>query len=374
MQLLAIMLFTLSSLFSGNDGASIVFAGDAMQHKAQIDAAAKGGGVYDYSGCFDAIAPYVDAADYAVVNLETPLGGAPYTGYPCFSAPDSYADALVDAGFDLMLTANNHTLDKRDKGMVRTLDRLDEICVDHIGTYRDHQERDSVIPFLRDINGFRVAFLNYTYGTNGIELRTPAVVDYIDRELIKKDIAKARELGAEIVTVCIHWGVEYDLLPSQSQKRLADFIVQSGADIIMGGHPHVIQPMEMRRGDDDRNVLVVYSLGNFISNMKTRDTRGGAIVKVDLSRDAEGKAVVKDAVYRLVFTVPPVAGGNFRLVPAERCDAPAWSANCKAFERSAEAVFNKHNIGVARDTADIPAKKMNQLEIFLYKTFGALQK
>lgn len=120
MQLLAIMLFTLSSLFSGNDGASIVFAYDAMQHKAQIDAAAKGGGVYDYSGCFDAIAPYVDAADYAVVNLETPLGGAPYTGYPCFSAPDSYADALVDAGFDLMLTANNHTLDKRDKGMVRT--------------------------------------------------------------------------------------------------------------------------------------------------------------------------------------------------------------------------------------------------------------
>lgn len=369
-QMLAIMLFTLSSLFGHGDGASIVFAGDAMQHKAQIDAAKKSGGVYDYSGCFDAVAPYVDAADYAVVNLETPLGGAPYTGYPCFSAPDSYLDALADAGFDLMLTANNHTLDKRDKGLVRTLDRLDAAGVNHVGTYRNREERDSVLPLLRDINGFKVAFLNYTYGTNGIELRTPAVVDYIDRKLIKDDIARARERGAEIVTVCIHWGVEYELLPSRQQKELADFIVQSGADIVMGGHPHVIQPMEMRKNADGRNVLVVYSLGNFISNMKTRDTRGGAMVKVDLSRDEDGAAVVKSADYRLVFTVPPLGGGNFRLLPVEKCESP----NCKAFEKSAMAVFDRHNVGVSRDTAAFMDKKMTPVEIFLFKTFGSLQK
>lgn len=374
MQFFAIMLFTLSSLFSGNDGASIVFAGDAMQHQAQIDAAKKGAGVYDYSGCFDAIAPYVDAADYAVVNLETPLGGAPYTGYPCFSAPDSYLDALTDAGFDLMLTANNHTLDKRDKGLVRTLDRLDAAGVDHIGTYRNSEERDSVLPLLRDINGFNVAFLNYTYGTNGISLRTTAVVDYIDRELIKSDIAKARSHGAEIVTVCIHWGIEYELLPSRQQKQLADFLVDSGADLVIGGHPHVVQPMEMRHNADGKNVLVVYSLGNFISNMKTRDTRGGAMLKVELTRDADGIAAIDTATYRLVFTVAPVKDSNFRLVPAEKCDVATWEPQCKAFEQSAEKLFDKHNIGVPRDTTLIPSEKISPIEIFLHKTFGTLQK
>lgn len=374
MQFFAIMLFTLSSLFSGNDGASIVFAGDAMQHQAQIDAAKKGAGVYDYSGCFDAIAPYVDAADYAVVNLETPLGGAPYTGYPCFSAPDSYLDALTDAGFDLMLTANNHTLDKRDKGLVRTLDRLDAAGVDHIGTYRNSEERDSVLPLLRDINGFNVAFLNYTYGTNGISLRTAAVVDYIDRELIKSDIAKARSHGAEIVAVCIHWGIEYELLPSRQQKQLADFLVDSGADLVIGGHPHVVQPMEMRRNADGKKVLVVYSLGNFISNMKTRDTRGGAMLKVGLTRDADGIAAVDTATYRLVFAVPPVKGSNFRLVPAEKCDVAIWKPHCKAFEQAAENLFDKHNVGVSRDTTLIPSEKMSPIEIFLHKTFGTLQK
>lgn len=374
MQLFAIMLFTLSSLFSCSDGASIVFAGDAMQHQAQIDAAKRAGdGVYDYSECFEGVTPYIDAADYAVVNLETPLGGAPYTGYPCFSAPDSYLDALKDAGFDLMLTANNHTLDKRDKGLVRTLDRLDEANVDHIGTYRNRAERDSVIPLIRDINGFKVAFLNYTYGTNGIELRSPAVVDYIDRNLMKSDIERARRLGAEIVTVCIHWGIEYDLLPSKQQKALADFLSEADADIIMGGHPHVIQPMEMRHNADGRKVLVVYSLGNFISNMKTRDTRGGAMIKVDLARDPDGKASVAAASYRLIFTIPPTGGKNFRLVPVEKCDESAWNAHCKAFEQSVESIFNRHNIGVTRDTTEISTKKITPIEIFFHKTFGTLK-
>ncbi len=371
---LAVILFSLSSLWCGNE-AEILFAGDAMQHKAQIDAAARGRGVYDYSGCFDAVAPYIDAADYAVINLETPLGGEPYTGYPCFSAPDAYLDALSDAGFDLMLTANNHTLDKRDRGLLRTLDRLDDAGVAHIGTYRNREERDSVHPLLRDVNGFRLAFLNYTYGTNGITLRSEAVVDYIDRGIIKSDIEKARAAGAEIVAVCIHWGIEYDLLPSASQKSLADYIVSCGADLIIGGHPHVIQPMEMRKSADGRNVLVVYSLGNFISNMKTRDTRGGALVKVKLDRDALGKAYVANAAYRLVFTVPPVSSGkNFKLVPVENCNSKAWSSHCKAFVQSAETVFSRHNKDVPRDTTPVPSRKMTPVEIFFYKTFGALQK
>ena len=158
MTLLHLLLLSFVSMLFGSEKADIVFAGDAMQHKAQIDAASRGGGVYDYSDCFKALSPYISDADYAVVNLETPLGGEPYSGYPCFSAPDSYLDALTDAGFDMMLTANNHTLDKRDRGLVRTLDKLDERNVTHLGTYRNAAERDSVLPMIVDIAGFKVGF------------------------------------------------------------------------------------------------------------------------------------------------------------------------------------------------------------------------
>ena len=307
MTLLHLLLLSFVSMLFGSEKADIVFAGDAMQHKAQIDAASRGGGVYDYSDCFKALSPYISDADYAVVNLETPLGGEPYSGYPCFSAPDSYLDALTDAGFDMMLTANNHTLDKRDRGLVRTLDKLDERNVTHLGTYRNAAERDSVLPMIVDIAGFKVGFLNYTYGTNGITLSSDAVVDYIDRDKMGRELARSRSCGAELVAVCVHWGLEYQLLPSPAQRQLADFLVEQGVDMIIGGHPHVIQPMEMRRRADGSNVVVVYSLGNFISNMKTVDTRGGAMVKVNLERDAECRAPVASAGYRMVFTVSPAA-------------------------------------------------------------------
>lgn len=369
-----IILFTLGSLFADGPGADIVFAGDAMQHQAQIDAARRDDGMHDYSQCFSAVEAYIDAADYAVVNLETTIAGKPYTGYPCFSAPDSYLDALVDAGFDMMLTANNHTLDKRDKGLLRTIDCLDDRRVDHIGTYRNQQERDSVVPFVKVINGFRVAFLNYTYGTNGIKLTTPATVDYIDRTLMRGDISAARSAGAELIAVCIHWGNEYELLPASSQRALADFLIDEGVDIIIGSHPHVIQPMEMRYNAQGRKVLLVYSLGNFISNMKTRDTRGGAMVKVSLKRDADGRAVVDKADYRLVFTVPPSDGGNFRLVPVEKYYDATWKSQCKAFEASAENIFIHHNVDVLRDTTSFPDKKMSPIDRFFLKTFGGLQK
>lgn len=375
MTLLHLLLLSFVSMLFGSEKADIVFAGDAMQHKAQIDAASRGGGVYDYSDCFKALSPYISDADYAVVNLETPLGGEPYSGYPCFSAPDSYLDALTDAGFDMMLTANNHTLDKRDRGLVRTLDKLDERNVTHLGTYRNAAERDSVLPMIVDIAGFKVGFLNYTYGTNGITLSSDAVVDYIDRDKMARDIARTRSCGAELVAVCVHWGLEYQLLPSPAQRQLADFLVEQGVDMIIGGHPHVIQPMEMRRRADGSNVVVVYSLGNFISNMKTVDTRGGAMVKVNLERDDEGRAHVASADYRLVFTVPPsTVSGNFRLVPAEICTKGDVGAKCKAFTQSAERIFNKHNIGIGRDTVAIRQQKMTPLEKFLRKTFGVLQK
>ena len=169
--LLVSLVISLSSLIFGGDEVEIVFAGDAMQHEAQNKAAKQADGTYSFDECFASIAPYVQAADYAIVNLETPLGGAPYSGYPMFCAPDSYSMALKNAGFDLMLTANNHALDKRDKGAKRTLDVLDEQGLAHVGTYRNKADREKSLPLIKDINGFKIGFLNYTYGTNGIKVQ-----------------------------------------------------------------------------------------------------------------------------------------------------------------------------------------------------------
>lgn len=339
--------------------AEIVFAGDAMQHKAQIEAAYVANNTYDYSNCFSEIAPYITDCDYAVVNLETPLGGKPYTGYPCFSAPDSYLSALKESGFDLMLAANNHTLDRRDKGLLRTINQFESQSAEYIGIYRNYEHRSSHLPLIKQINGIKIGFLNYTYGTNGIAIQGDVIVDYIDQELIKADVQQARRTGAELIAVCIHWGDEYRLLPNKTQQSLAEFLCDIGVDMIIGGHPHVIQPMELRYNiKHNKNILLVYSLGNFISNMKTRDTRGGAVVKAYLSRNAHGIAQVDSARYRLFFTVPPTKNNsNFHLVPAEKYNSGEWSIQCKSFRQSAEAIFKKHNRNISCDTTTIKQKK-----------------
>ncbi|MDE6369908.1 MAG: CapA family protein, partial [Duncaniella sp.] len=155
------LLTLLCSLVCSTDSAELVFAGDAMQHQRQIDAARQSDGSLDYGAYFTSLTPYISSADYAVVNLEAPLGGAPYSGYPMFCAHDNYVTALTDAGFDLILSANNHILDRRDRGLVRTIDTFERLGVPWLGIYRDADHRRSVLPFIRDINGFRIAFLNY---------------------------------------------------------------------------------------------------------------------------------------------------------------------------------------------------------------------
>ena len=335
--------------------AELLFVGDAMQHQAQLDKAKElGAGEYDYSDCFTLIAPEIRKADYAVCNLEVPLGGpGTYSGYPCFSAPDSFAESMIDAGFDMMLTSNNHCLDRRDSGARRTLSALDSLNIDHIGTYRNAGERDSLVPFIKDINGFKIAFLNYTYGTNGIEPTDGVEVSLIDKDKIRSEIDKARAKGAEIVVVAMHWGIEYVLLENKVQQNLADFLINSGADIIIGGHPHVIQPMKVVHNDsENKDVLVVYSLGNFISNMKTADTRGGAMVWVTLTRDETGRAIFDHADYDILFAAKPESGHNYRVIPSWKEDSipAAQKYHWDIFQRGALKVFDKYNTGVPRRT------------------------
>ncbi|MDE6718073.1 MAG: CapA family protein [Muribaculaceae bacterium] len=334
---------------------TLLFAGDAMQHQAQLDQARIRGGAkgYDYSQCFDLIAPTVKEADYAVVNLEVPLGGGPvYRGYPCFSAPDSFAEALRDAGFDLFLTSNNHCLDSGMKAARRTLTALDSIGVDHIGTYNDSVSRERLTPFIRDIKGFRIAFLNYTYGTNGIEPRDGMEVAMIDRPRMAREIEAAKRAGAEIVVVTVHWGVEYVLTQNSNQESLAQFLLNQGTDLVIGSHPHVIQPMQVVENDSTgKKSLVVYSLGNFISNMKTADTRGGALVRVVIERGDDGKARFREADYDTFLSAKPTGKhDNYRVIPSWMTDSiPAgqrehWSI----FNRGAERIFNQYNKNVPR--------------------------
>ncbi|MBD5371661.1 MAG: CapA family protein [Bacteroides sp.] len=362
MTTLGILLFSLLNFILSIDsvgrrpGVDMLFVGDAMQHQAQLDQAlSEGGGRrYDYSGCFTHIAPDIIKADYAVCNLEVPLGGGPrYSGYPCFSAPDSYAEALRDAGFDMFLTSNNHCLDSGDKAARRTLTALDRLGVDHIGTYRDAAQRDSLVPFVKDIKGIRFGFLNYTYGTNGISPREGMEVAMIDRPKMAEEIRKTREAGAEVICVTVHWGIEYVLRENASQRELADFLVDQGVDMIIGGHPHVIQPMQIRHNPTTgKDVLIVYSLGNFISNMKTTDTRGGALVEVRIERDDDGTPRIRNACYDLLYSAKPTGrGSNFCVYPSSKASLiPSGELrHWQMFESSARRIFDSHNV-------DVPAK------------------
>lgn len=344
-----VLLFALLSMLFPQEEATIVFAGDAMQHKSQLENASRGGGVYDYSETFAEIAPWVQSADYAVVNLETTLGDHNFSGFPMFCTPDSYASALKDAGFDLFLNANNHTLDRRDNGLRRTVRVLDSLGVAHTGTYTDAAARNASVPLVRDINGFKVAFLNYTYGTNGIDIQGNVVVDYIDRKKMSADIKSARSAGAELVVVLPHWGIEYELTERAPQRELAKFMLDNGADAVIGGHPHVIQPMH-RTGDG----AVVYSMGNFVSGMRTTDTRGGAMVSMHIKRDKAGKAVIDGMKYRLVFTIPGQPGRRSdRLIFVDpdtdiAASAGGMSGQCRAFVANATRTFDRHNTNVSR--------------------------
>lgn len=324
-QLLSILLFSFLRLAGvGDEEVTLVFVGDAMQHKPQIVAATHDDGTLDYSQCFTMIEDDIAAADYAVANLEVPLGGRPYSGYPMFSAPDEFARQLGASGFDLLLTANNHCLDRGSKGLKRTVRVLEDMKMSSIGTYASREQRDSVVPFIADVKGVGVAFLNYTYGTNGIPVRDGAVVDMIDRDAMRRDIEKARSEGAKVVCVCLHWGEEYKRIPGKAQTELVDFLVDEGADVIIGSHPHVVQPFEMRYSRrHGKDVAVAYSLGNFISNQNDIDSRGGAMAVVKV-RLLGGKVNGVELGYKLLFCQKPLPGkrgDNYKLVPVEFRDS-----------------------------------------------------
>lgn len=340
----------LASWLFAQEKLTLLFAGDLMQHQAQIDAAHTDSG-YTYEACFRYVKDEITRADIAIGNLEVTLGGRPYTGYPAFSAPDEYLYALKEAGFDVLLTANNHCLDRGRYGLERTLRMLDSVHVAHVGTYVDERQRESQYPLRLEKNGFVIALLNYTYGTNGISVQHPNVVNYINREQMCIDILKARRMNPDAIIACIHWGIEYRLLPEKEQTELADWLLAQGVTHVIGGHPHVLQPMELRPHPQvpDKQV-VVYSLGNCFSNMSARHTDGGAFLKLELTRKM-GITRLSDCRYALVWTSRPMLSGrkNFRLYPIDinrKLLNAAEQYRMNRFVKDARSLLDTYNIGI----------------------------
>lgn len=337
--------------------ATLLFIGDVMQHMPQITAAwdsAKA--TYDYSSYFKFLGPQIAAADVAVCNFEVTLGGKPYSGYPTFSAPDEYFEAVMHAGFDVFLTANNHCLDKGQKGLERTIAKMRDAEVAHLGTYEDSIDRVLRYPDVYLVNNLRIVFLNYTYGTNGLKTRGGNVVNYIDRQVIRADLDKARELTPDYIICCVHWGVEYQTVPNEEQKSLAKWLIDNGVDHVIGGHPYVVQPFEVITTADTHKHLVAYSLGNFVSNQNKPNTTGGMVVGLTLD-PSDYNATVASAWWE-AFSVakPKVSGcGNYVAVPtwAEGQGLPASQHNAaEAFAASLRKILAKGDTIQERKSRD----------------------
>lgn len=269
--------------------AELCFVGDLMCHSTQFNYAKVGVDTFDFTGVYREVKKYLSTPDLTIGNLETVVAGDDkgFSGYPYFNAPDDFIFALKDAGFDLLITANNHALDQGYDGIKRTIEVINQYKIHRTGTFTSQEDRDSVRIFL--VNLIKIAFLAYSENTNGLPIPKGKdfVINLIDEELIKRDINKAREKGVDIVLVHLHYGPEYNREPSDYQKQIVQKIIELGADIIIGGHPHVIQPFDnfMTNNTKLDSGFIAYSIGNFISNQRWRYSDAGVILNIQISKN-----------------------------------------------------------------------------------------
>ncbi len=334
---------------------TLLFAGDIMQHGPQIEAAwSEADSTWDYHPCFNYVKPIISAYDIAIANLEVTLAGKPFTGYPQFSAPDELAAAVRDAGFDVLATANNHCCDRGKAGLIRTLTVLDSLGIKHTGTFRDSADMRSHHPLILTKNDITIALLNYTYGTNGLPVHEPTIVNLIDSSRVVNDLKSARNPGVDFVLVFFHWGNEYQSFQSKEQETLARICRENGADAVIGSHPHVIQPMEYFAPDDTNPTghLLVYSLGNYVSNQRDRYKDGGAMVSFTLSKTWNKKTVLSPE-YHLTWVHTPYEAGKKRyyILPVNQfeydttLDASSQAA-IRQFAKDSRELFGKENVNV----------------------------
>lgn len=314
---------------------NIKATGDIMFHPSQLDGAydpvTKS---YDFRNSFKAVKDILQAADLSIANFEGTTAGNTvyaYQGYPIFNAPDEVLDAIKDAGFDILSTANNHSLDTRKAGVIRTVEQIQKRGMDTIGTY---VEKPDTRVLMKEVKGIKIAFLSYTEMVNGLEsTMTPedldAMVNIINESKISEDIAYAKEQNADIIIACLHWGDEYARVQAPRQEALAEKLIAEGVDIILGSHPHVIQPAQKLEVAGETK-FVAYSMGNFLSNQRvetlvpygmteeiSKYTEDGVIVDINIEKSGEtGKVTIKDISYipLWVYKGPTEDGGTEHVV------------------------------------------------------------
>lgn len=295
-----------------NENSSITFKltaiGDSLCHNTQYwDAYNKNTNEYDFSYVYEDIKNYTESSDITIGSLETTFAGEDkgYSNYPTFNTPDSLATALKNIGIDVISLAGNHALDYGYYGICRTIDVLDNAGISHLGTYKTAEEQEKLL--IKNVKGLNIAFINYTYGTNGIPI--PSGKDYcvnlIDKTLIQKQINQAKEQNVDMIVACMHWGTEYKTTANSEQKELADFLFKNGVDVIIGNHPHVLEPMEKRtitlEDGTEKDVFVVYALGNFTADQRDEITRDSAILNLTITKISNGKLSIDSVDYVPIY-------------------------------------------------------------------------
>ncbi len=313
-----------------------------MQHQTQLDAARVNGlnstdtSSYDFSSYFKYLKERFDKVDLRIANMETTFAGPPYSGYPSFSSPASLLTDSKNGGIDIFLTANNHICDKGKNGLIKTINLYDSLRLLYTGIYRNSKEEVNNNPLLVTIKSFRIAFLNYTYGTNGISVPPPFIVKLIDTTSAKSDLIRTRELNPDYIIVCLHWGEEYMLKHSGEQQRIEKFFYANGTDIIIGSHPHVPQDYNIvyNTENDEVKHITFYSLGNAISNMTVQNTRIGMMAEIILYKGEDGSKRILNPKIEYIWTSrPEMFDRNFTILPVEEfIDKPELFKNKNEYQ------------------------------------------
>ena len=282
--------------------------GDTLCHNTQYwDAYNSQTDEYDFSYVYEDIKNYTLSSDITIGSLETTFAGKEkgYSNYPTFNTPDSLATALKDIGVDVVSLAGNHALDYGYNGLCRTIDVFDNIGLSHLGTYKTAEDQEKIL--IKDVKGVKIAFINYTYGTNGIPLPSGKdfCVNLIDKDFIKKQINQAKEQNVDMIVACMHWGTEYRTTANSEQKDLANFLFENGVDVILGNHPHVLEPMEKKtitlQDGTTKDVFVVYALGNFTADQRDEITRDSAILNLTITKNSDSKISIDKVNYVPIY-------------------------------------------------------------------------
>ena len=302
---------------------SFSFVGDLMCHSPQFESARVSADSFDFRPVFREVKELLSKPDFTIGNLETVILGkkSRYTGYPMFNTPEEYLAALKDAGFDILVTSNNHSMDRGITGINRTIENVRKYGMMNYGTYNSAESREKILVVKKD--GIRVALLAYTYGLNGNNLpkQKSYAVDLIDTLLIKKDIGYARKQNADAVIVYFHFGEEYERKANSFQKEVAGKTITYGADLIIASHPHVIQPVEFFESPKSKldKGFVAYSLGNFVSNQRWHYSDCGVILNFTIEKNDTNKVLLDTLFIEPVWVAKEkVSGRNaFVLHPSD---------------------------------------------------------